>query len=81
MIEVIITFRASRETVKQHGLAGAPVRLSDNRRFFVAADAASDLIQLCKQRGWGIETKPVFTSSLEQICGEISENEWNDQAA
>ena len=81
MIEVTITFRANRETVKQHGLSGAPVRLSDDRRFFVAPEAMSDLIQLCKQRGWEVKTRPVFTSSLKQICSEVLENEWNDQAA
>jgi hypothetical protein len=81
MIEVTITFRASRETVEQHGLSGAPVRLSDNRRFFIASEDMGDLIQLCKKQGWEIDAKPVFTSSLAQICGEVLENEWKEHAA
>ncbi len=81
MIAVTITFRASKATMKKNDLLGAPVRLYDNKRFYVPMEAVGDLIQICKQRGWEIEADPVFTTSLDQIYNEIIENEWKEDVA
>jgi hypothetical protein len=81
MIDVTITFRASKATMEKQNLFGSPFRLYDCKRFYVPTESMGDLIELCKQRGWEIKAEPVFTTSLEQIHNEIIENEWKEEDA